>query len=118
MKGYASTIISTFCRISQTKNIILDSKFIYKLVTDIYTSNQINKKKILFSILTILNYSSEFHKQFIDAKGLDALIYFLNKSDHFLAYISCKCCVVLSRVKGNLVNYLICNIFNLYIFKQ
>ena len=62
MKGYASTIISTFCRIMITRSIILENKLIFKFVTDIYTSNPLNKKKLLFSILTILNYSQDFHQ--------------------------------------------------------
>ena len=52
--------------------------------------------------MTILHNSEDLHREFLEKEGIGLLIYFLNKIDAFLSYISCKCFVLLSRNEKNM----------------
>lgn len=52
--------------------------------------------------MTILHNSEDLHEEFLQKEGIGLLIYFLNKIDAFLSYISCKCFVLLSRNEKNM----------------
>lgn len=57
---------------------------------------------ILLSIMTLLSFSEEFHRQFINEKGTECLLFLMEQNDSFYAYIAVKSLVLISRVESSL----------------
>ncbi|KRX00431.1 Armadillo-type fold [Pseudocohnilembus persalinus] len=102
LKGYTASIISSLSLNSEMKIYLKKIQFIKEIVSDIQTCTHSTSTKLLFSIIKMLNYSHDFHQEFLENNGLAVLLLFLNKkSDNFQAYLSCKALVILSKYKQN-----------------